>query len=98
MFIFEAYKGVDQMFAVTTLQEEQPGLGITDRDVNLVQLSGLCHDLGHGTHRRRKTFGFVSCFLRTTVHLVGPFSHAFEGWIRRAYVVVILIQSPNSVN
>ena len=41
------------------IQEKQPELDITEREVGLVQVAGLCHDLGHG-----------------------PFSHAFEGWVR----------------
>ena len=44
---------------LTGIQERQPELEVTEREVNLVQVAGLCHDLGHG-----------------------PFSHAFEGWVR----------------
>eukprot|EP01116_Phalansterium_solitarium_P001273 TRINITY_DN11064_c0_g1_i1.p1 TRINITY_DN11064_c0_g1~~TRINITY_DN11064_c0_g1_i1.p1 ORF type:complete len:489 (+),score=-0.20 TRINITY_DN11064_c0_g1_i1:32-1498(+) len=33
---------------VNTLRKKQPELLITDEDIKLVSLAGLCHDLGHG--------------------------------------------------
>ncbi|KAF9053812.1 HD-domain/PDEase-like protein [Hymenopellis radicata] len=47
---FEHCLGVAHLARALTshLQREQPELNITDRDVECVELAGLCHDLGHG--------------------------------------------------
>lgn len=37
-------------FMMSTLQKKQPEIGITDREIELVSVAGLCHDLGHGPY------------------------------------------------
>lgn len=33
---------------ITSIKNNQPELGITDRQIELIKIAGLCHDLGHG--------------------------------------------------
>lgn len=33
---------------ITNLKNKQPELNITDRDILLIKIAGLCHDIGHG--------------------------------------------------
>ncbi|KAF9256578.1 HD-domain/PDEase-like protein [Marasmius fiardii PR-910] len=47
---FEHCLGVGYLagYLASQLRNAQPELGITDRDVECLQIAGLCHDLGHG--------------------------------------------------
>ncbi len=52
------------------LKVQQPELYLSNKDVELVSIAGLCHDLG-----QFQSLGF------STRAGHGPFSHAFEGWV-----------------
>ena len=47
---FEHSLGVSHLAKIlaTSLQKNQPELGITDNEIELIQISGLIHDIGHG--------------------------------------------------
>lgn len=47
---FEHSLGVSHLAKVltTSLQKNQPELGITDNEIELIQIAGLIHDIGHG--------------------------------------------------
>ena len=47
---FEHSLGVSHLAKILTssLQKNQPELGITDNEIELIQIAGLIHDIGHG--------------------------------------------------
>ena len=47
---FEHSLGVSHLakILVTSLQKNQPELQITDNEIELIQIAGLIHDIGHG--------------------------------------------------
>ena len=47
---FEHSLGVSHLAKIltTSLQKNQPELGITDNEIELIQIAGLIHDIGHG--------------------------------------------------
>ncbi len=55
---------------LTTLSLGQPDLGITQEDCMLVELAGLCHDLGHGP--------FSHAFEHELLPLIAP--HVANTW------------------
>ncbi|KAH9490950.1 SAM domain and HD [Bulinus truncatus] len=79
-----------------TLRENQPQLGITDKDILCVQLAGLCHDLGHGPLSHLFDQQFIPNSLKSWKHedaSVAMFTHIIQkyqlmepcGILRRDY-------------
>lgn len=63
---------------VQHLKDQQPELGITERDVECVQLAGLCHDLGHGPFSHVWDHRFIPVALWVTLQTspsIYSFSH-----------------------
>lgn len=62
---FEHSMGVAHLaeLMLSHLRDTQPELGITPRDIELVKVAGLCHDLGHGP--------FSHCF-EEFMHMARP--------------------------
>ena len=62
---FEHSLGVSHLAKIlaTSLQKNQPELGISDNEIELIQISGLIHDIGHGpfSHLYDEEFSHMLC-------------------------------------
>jgi HD superfamily phosphohydrolase len=67
------------------LKERQPELYITDRDIILVKIAGLCHDLGHACF----SHFFDDYFLKTKLAGSGPEK---EQWIHHEYRSEVILK------
>jgi HD superfamily phosphohydrolase len=82
---FEHSIGVSYLcgLLMKNLKERQPELYITDRDIILVKIAGLCHDLGHACF----SHFFDDYFLKTK--LAGTEN---ENWIHHEYRSEVLLK------
>lgn len=53
---------------VNRYKQEQPELQLTNREVNLVKLAGLCHDLGHGPFSHVFDNIFINKYIGNTTY------------------------------
>ena len=71
---------------LTNIKNNQPELNITNRDIVLMQIAGLCHDLGHGCFSHL----FDSYFLKNKLHdtpLSLYINHEYRSTIIVRYII-----------
>jgi HD superfamily phosphohydrolase len=61
---FEHSLGVSHLAKIltTSLQKNQPELGITDNEIELIQIAGLIHDIGHGPFSHLYDYEFTPSY------------------------------------
>ena len=61
---FEHSLGVSHLARIltTSLQKNQPELGITDNEIELIQIAGLIHDIGHGPFSHLYDYEFTPSY------------------------------------